>query len=160
VRRSLLAVPLASGALAIGLTGVAAAGSAATARQIGAATARHIKCTTVQYAVNRSGSEQLGTVRCGRPFGAGVLQTKSGGKVAGNTVVLFGAFKYYFNLGTFHGTYRLAGTTQSATYTGTARVTGGTGAYRRAAGPAAVTCRSPANSRTTRCTIDFALTRG
>ena len=44
----------------------------------------------------------------------------------GNFVKLSGPFKQYFDLVTVHGTYKLAGSTQADTLTGTVKYTGGT----------------------------------
>jgi hypothetical protein len=151
VRAKLLVVSLAgAGALAASLGSVAVGDAAAV---------KHVRCIETQVPLNKSGSEQLGASRCGAPLGAGVLQSSTAGSVSGNVITLAGSYKYYFNLGTIHGTYRLAGSTRSSKLTGTARVSGGTGAYRRAAGVASISCFSPRNRATTRCTMKFTLTR-
>ena len=150
-RAKALVVSLASaGAIAAGL-GSAAVGSAKAVR--------HVSCTATEVPYTHSGSQQLGLARCGSPLGDGVLQLSSAGKVAGNVITLSGGLKYYLNTGTIHGSYRLAGSTTTGRLAGTARITGGTGAYRGAAGVGRVVCHAPVNSSRATCTMKLSLTR-
>jgi hypothetical protein len=79
--------------------------------------------------------------------------------VKGNAVSVSGKFKQFFNTGTVHGTYTLAGSTQTGTLKGSATYSGGTGAYAGAAGHATIGCKSAANSTVSTCAASSTLTK-
>lgn len=151
--RTKLIVIAASTAAVIAIVGNAAA----------AGTATTVSCSfklTNQSPNAKSGAD-FGLVNCGKPFGSGVqydtfketFTSKTSGSVSGPVTD-------YFATGTVHGTYTLAikvtGAT-SATFTGTARFTGGTGAFKHVAGSTKLSCSSSDGVHTS-CTGTLALT--
>jgi hypothetical protein len=100
----------------------------------------------------------FGSTNCGKPFGFGVQKDSSTVTRTSLTAGVFeGPFKMFFDTGTIKGRFRIAFVTTLAApvppatlptithvaYTGTATVTGGTGAWRRIRGSGTVTGESP-----------------
>ena len=76
-------------------------------------------------------------VDCASPFGKGLGYNISTDTFkGGSTFLVTGPFKFYFNQGTIHGTYRITATASSAgvSGSGTYKVTGGTGAFKHVSG--------------------------
>jgi hypothetical protein len=100
--------------------------------------------------------EDFGTVACTPIFGKGVQHdvitvTPTSQTTATGT----GPFKAFFDTGTIHGTTELTAGPPSGgvvTYTGTAKFTGGTGAYKHVRGSATSQCSSPDGGTHTTCT--------
>jgi hypothetical protein len=132
----------------------------ATATAAGAGPAKNDEVTcTLQLqtlAPSGAGGEDFGTVDCGSVFGKGVLHdTLTVTPTSPTTAKVTGPFKQFFDTGTIHGTVNLTASATSAgvvTYTGVARVSGGTGAYKRFKGSAKVECSSPDGGTHTTCT--------
>lgn len=139
-------LPLIAGgiSLLVSLSLVAGAGAASTAK---AAKATH-KCTVAatDQTTGKTTGYYYATTKCSAPFGSGLVYIIYKEAVSGTHVTDTGAFKSFYNRGTIHGTYALAGavpTTGPITITGKIKVLGGTGAFAgtRATGP--MTCTSP-----------------
>lgn len=82
----------------------------------------------------------LGRVNCGEPLGQGVYFGTYKDTVTAPTATEKGSMKEYFDRGTIHGTYKFAGRISTGEYTGTAKITGGTGVYQHARGLLNLTC--------------------
>jgi hypothetical protein len=88
---------------------------------------------------------QFGTTACGKPLGAGVEQDSFTLDDAGD---LTGPYQQWFNTGSVKGKYVLSpndnvspsATFSQASYSGTIKVTGGTGAFNKASGTGMLTC--------------------
>jgi hypothetical protein len=120
----------------------------------------NFKLTDQSPPTAKSGAD-FGFVNCGKPFGAGVqtdtFKETFASKTSGSVT---GPVKDYFDTGTVSGTYTLAVTVTgktSATFKGTAKYTGGTGAFSHAAGSIALSCSS-ADGVHTACTGKGTLT--
>jgi hypothetical protein len=105
----------------------------------------------------------FGSSSCGKPFGFGVQKDSSTVTRSSLTTGVFeGPFKMFFDTGTIKGTFKISFVTTLAppvppatlptiagvVYTGTVKVTGGTGAWRRIRGGGSVTGTSPDAKRT------------
>lgn len=92
---------------------------------------------------------QYGSVHCGKVFGRGIAANSFNLQDSGD---LQGSWSQYYGVGTIHGTFALSPadtgppsspeTFATVTYTGTATVDGGTGAYKKAKGKGTMTCSS------------------
>jgi hypothetical protein len=88
---------------------------------------------------------QFGTAACGKPLGRGVEQDSFTLDDAGDLV---GPYQQWFNTGSVRGQYVLTPndsqsptlTFSQASYSGTIKVTGGTGAFNKASGTGTLTC--------------------
>lgn len=142
--------------LLAGLPVVAAAALAVSAAAVPAAPARQISCTLRMTTLIEPGSTALDPTAtkghdfsnetCGPPLGRGVhvasfrLVSQSG-----TTGTVTDRWKSFFNTGTYHGTDRVnfrATSPTHITYSGTGRITGGTGTLSHAAGTIKVRCSS------------------
>jgi hypothetical protein len=119
-----------------------------------------LKLTDQSPPTARSGAD-FGFVNCGKPFGSGVqtdtFKETFASKTSGSVT---GPYKEYFDTGTVQGTYTLAITVTgktSATFKGTAKYTGGTGAFSHAAGSGTLSCSSADGVHTT-CTAKATFT--
>ncbi|MEA2222136.1 MAG: hypothetical protein QOH83_512 [Solirubrobacteraceae bacterium] len=118
----------------------------ATATAAGAGPAKHaeVNCTFHLQTLAAPGAsgEDFGTVDCPSGFGKGVQHdTLTVTPTSPTTATMTGPFKQFFDTGTIHGTIKLTASATSAgavTYTGTAKVSGGTGAYKHVRGSAKV----------------------
>jgi hypothetical protein len=105
----------------------------------------------------------FGTARCGKPLGKGVQQDSSTViRSSPTTGVFTGPFRMYFFNGTIRGTFKISFVTTiglpippstayrivGVAYTGTLRVNGGTGAFKRLRGTGKITGTSPDARRT------------
>jgi hypothetical protein len=105
----------------------------------------------------------FGTTKCGRPFGSGVQKDSSTvTRTSLTTGVFTGPFKMFFDTGTIKGTFKISFVTTlglpippstayritGVSYTGTLKVTGGTGAWRRLRGTGTIVGTSPDAKRT------------
>ncbi len=91
----------------------------------------------------QQGSE-YGTARCATPLGGGVQKDVFTVPASGDTVA---KYTLYFSTGTLYGTYDLTPTGEPANFletdwTGTLKVTGGTGAFRGAKGVGTMACKT------------------
>ena len=135
-----------------------------TATAAGAVTPKKITCTRQLQTVSTTTNENWGTVNCGRPFGKGVQHTPriNVTPTSPTTATGTGSFKRYFDAGAIRGTARIASTadaTGAVTYKGTAKLTGGTGAYKNVRGSATFTCTSQDRGLHATCTEKLTLTR-
>lgn len=104
-----------------------------------AATAKKATCTlkTIDAAPTAANAEDYGTLKCSGPFGAGVQHnTGTLSPTAPTAGTIKGSSTLYFATGTvraaFSLKYELSGSTLA--YGGTAKVLGGTGAYKGISG--------------------------
>jgi hypothetical protein len=144
------------GALAIAAGTAAGAGSPATQ-----SCAIHLQSLA---ALTDPGGVEFGTVECpARGLGKGVQHdTFKVTPTSETTGKVRGRFVQYFETGTIRGTFKLTFQATSATtltFTGTATVTGGTGAYDHARGSAKVTCDSREGITYNDCTAITTLAR-
>jgi hypothetical protein len=118
----------------------------------------HTNCTSnVSIVVPAGQNDVVPPVAQGREYGS-ISCPKMGTGVESETLLLndsgnlTGTYTKYFPTGSVHGTYMLipgdslpSGPTtfDSATYTGTETVTGGTGVYKNVAGKGTSTCSTP-----------------
>ena len=143
----------------------------AVAIPVGSALAKPkpIKATCSASYVNPTPTKLKGTdfgfVSCKGLFGKGVQVAKYTETVTKTgAVTASGPTKLYGDLGTMHGTYKLAGklnlTTGAANLTGTAKITGGTGAYAGAKGAVPnLKCKTTDAGATYTCTFTVALSK-
>jgi hypothetical protein len=82
----------------------------------------------------------LGLVTCGKPLGHGVYFGAYKDTLNPPSATETGSMKEYFDRGTLHGTYKFAGQISTGKYTGSAKITGGTGLYQHARGLLKLTC--------------------
>jgi len=138
-----------------------ATGTGAEAR-----TAKHFTCTIQLQTLavpGTSGAEEFGTVACDRVFGKGVEHDPEVTltPTTPTTGTGTGPYKQYFNKGTIRGKFTLAYTITppaAATFTGTATISGGTGAYKHVRGSAKLTCNTADGGTHTTCTEEVTLT--
>jgi hypothetical protein len=131
-----------------------------TATAVGAGPAKNVEVTcTLQMqtlAAPGTSGEDFGTVNCASVFGKGVQHdTLTVTPTSPTTAVVTGPFKQFFDTGTIHGRTNLAASITSegvVTYTGTAKISGGTGAYKHLRGSAKIKCSSPDGGTHTTCT--------
>jgi hypothetical protein len=137
----------------------------ATAAGAGPAKDAQVTCTLQLQTLappGASSGEDFGTVDCASVFGKGVQHdTLTVTATSPTTATLTGSFKQFFDTGTIHGTVKLTGSANSAgvlSYTGVAKVSGGTGAYKHVRGSARLECSSPDGGTHTTCTEKATLT--
>jgi hypothetical protein len=135
-----------------------------TATAAGAVTPKKVTCTRQLQTVSTATNENYGKVDCGRPFGKGVQHTPriTVTPTSPNTATGRGSFKRYFDAGTIRGTAKITSTadaTGAVTYAGTAKLTGGTGAYKKVRGSATFACKSQDRGLHATCTEKLTLTR-
>ena len=149
----------------IGFAGVPiAALVVVTATAAAAVKPKKVTCTRQLQTVSTATNENYGTVNCGRPFGKGVQHTPriTVTPTSPTTATGSGAFKRYFDAGAIRGTAKISSTTDvtgGVTYTGTAKLTGGTGAYKNVRGSATFTCTSQDRGLHATCKEKLTLTR-
>jgi hypothetical protein len=130
----------------------------ATATEAGAVKNAHVTCALALQTLAPPGAsaEDFGTVNCSSVFGKGVQHdTVTVTPTSQTTATVTGPFKQFFDTGTIHGTVNLTASATAAgpvTYKGTAKISGGTGAYKHAKGSAEVQCTSPDGGTHTACT--------
>jgi hypothetical protein len=160
-RICLVGAVIAAGSLAVGVVTAPAAATKAAAKTKTTVKATAVTCSSnvttaipagdTQVIAPVSDGTQYGAVRCNKGLGSGVQTDTFTTLDTGN---LQGLYKLYLNTGTVHGKFNLTpaegpplttGTFQSAFYTGTLTVTGGTGAYLhvKSKGIGTLTCSSP-----------------
>jgi hypothetical protein len=136
-----------------------------TATAAAAGSATKVTCTLQLQTLAAPGAsgEDFGTVDCGHVFGKGVqhdpLVTVTPASATTGTAT--GSFKEFFDAGTIHGTFNLTYTVTPPTavaYSGTAKISGGTGAYKHVKGSAKVVCSSSDAGTHTTCTDKVRLT--
>jgi hypothetical protein len=131
----------------------------ATAAGAGATKDTAFTCTLRLQTLAPPGAsgEDFGTVSCASMFGKGVQHdTLTVTPTSPTTATVTGPFKQFFDTGTIHGTVTLTASATSAsavTYTGVAKISGGTGAYKRVRGSAKVECSSQDGGTHTTCTL-------
>jgi opacity protein-like surface antigen len=128
------------------------AGSTAAAAQAGPV--KTVTCAVVLNNVAPPGltGEEFGTVRCPSVFGNGVVHdTYTVTPESGTTGTVNGRYTEYFDEGTIRGTFKLAYTISPQgvlSSKGTAKIAGGTGAFKRAKGKTTVDCQAESETRT------------
>jgi hypothetical protein len=123
----------------------------ATATAAGTGSGKKVTCTMDLLRVAPPGAAtrvNFGTVECGHGFGTGVQHNPSVTvtPTSATTGTVSGPFKQFFDTGTIYGTFKLtftASSPTSATFSGTSKISGGTGAYEDVRGSAKVACNSP-----------------
>ncbi len=128
----------------------AAAAVAALASSVAAVPAADVttmRCTfeiTAQNPPRAPSGTHFGHADCLRPFGRGVqFNSYSVTPTSPSTGTISGSFKNYYNRGTTNGTFEMTFAASSPTdiaYTGTVRLKGATGAFRRARGSGTIAC--------------------
>ncbi len=139
----------------------AIATSVSVADASGTAGAKNVACKlkTIQQTGKATGrATALGLVVCGKPFGVGLEASISTGTVSGNVFTNDGLFKLYFDRGTVHGKFKLAGSTQTGLSSGTLTFTGGTAAFKHARGSGTIACKTAANSPLSVCKVKSTFT--
>ena len=131
------------------------AGTALAASSKSSAKATKVSCsvsTSIAVANGQSNvlppvaqGDEYGPAKCGSLLGAGVQKDSFTVPTSGDTVA---KYVMYFNTGTIHGTYDLTPQSSSLNFlatnwTGTLKVLGGTGAYKRVTGTGKMKCGSP-----------------
>jgi hypothetical protein len=136
----------------------------ANATAAGAGSSKKGTCTLQLQTLAAPGAsgEDFGTVACDRRFGKGVQHNPNVTvtPTSQTTGTATGPYKQFFDTGTVHGTFKLAYTLappSGVTYTGTATISGGTGAYKHVRGSAKVTCESADGGAHTTCTVKTTL---
>jgi hypothetical protein len=118
-----------------------------------------------QMAPNPAASKghDFGIVTCPKPYGQGVQSdsftvTPNAPPTTGKVK---GPYKWFFDEGTVHGPYHLTYSVISptaVTYTGTAQIAGGTGAFKHTKGSVKLNCSSNDGGIHTTCTGKVTLT--
>ena len=108
--------------------------TATTPRSAAGSTTRQITCRATPIATKPPGAtaEGFGRTSCAAPFGKGVRHDIADLARTGDGAGTYtGSLKMYFNTGTLRGTYRTTFTVANKTisYSGTIRITSGTGAF-------------------------------
>jgi hypothetical protein len=135
----------------------------ATAAGAGPAKNAEVNCTFHLQTLAPPGAsgEDFGTIDCAS-FGKGVQHDAlTVTPTSPTTATVTGPFKQFFDTGTMHGTIKLTASATAAgavTYTGTAKVSGGTGAYRHVRGSAKVEGSSSDGGTHTTSTAKVTLT--
>jgi hypothetical protein len=132
----------------------------ATASVAGAGSPTHVKFTCAVHlqtlAAPGASGEDFGTVACAPIFGKGVQHdTVTVTPTSPTSGTGTGPFKAFFDTGTIRGTMRLTASATPAglaTYTGTIKISGGTGAYKHVRGSVKAHCSSPDGGTHTTCT--------
>ncbi len=126
-----------------------------------AAKTTKVHCTSKSYNVSSPSTSgtTFATLKCSKPFGAGVQQGTFAESIAGTKISVTGKFKNFYDSGTNHGSYKLSGTVASGpiTATGSVKVTGGTGAYKNMTGTGKLTCTTTDAGKTYNCTTSGTL---
>jgi hypothetical protein len=141
---------------------IAAVGALAVGAGTSAAKPKKAKKVNCSYTLQTQGNptdltgSDFGFVKCNKKFGKGVqydtFTTTPTSQTAGSVT---GAVTDYFDKGTARGTFDLTYTATSPTaltYTGTFKITGGTGAFRKVRGTGALACSSADGGVHTTCT--------
>lgn len=117
------------------------------------ATRREITCRAKLIAVKQpvASAEDYGTVKCSAPFGKGVQHnTATVARSAPTAGTFTGSFKIFLNEGTLRGTFKMTFTVAAgATYTGTLKVSSGTGDHLGVKGTGTITGTSSDGVNTT-----------
>jgi hypothetical protein len=104
---------------------------------------------SIQVALPADSGVMFGTASCGKVLGSGIADYNFALQDTGD---LTGSFKVYFSTGSVHGKFDLSPTDSSPSspntflsqdYTGTAKVTGGTGTDAGVTGKATLVCSTP-----------------
>jgi hypothetical protein len=125
---------------------------------LAASKAKTVACTLALQTLappTATTTQDFGTAHCATPLGSG-LQTDSthispSSPAAGT---LTGTYRVFFDNGSLHGTFKgtfTATASGAVTYTISARVAGGTAAYRHARGTGSYTCTSANGGTNTIC---------
>ncbi len=149
-------VGLAAGMGAV-IVGVGVGGAMATT----AAKTTKVHCTAKTYNVSspKTSGTTFATLKCSKPFGAGVQHGTFAESITGTHIRVTGKFKNFYDNGTNHGSYTLSGTLSSGpiTATGSVKVTGGTGAYKNMKGTGKLKCTTTDGGKTYNCTTSGTL---
>jgi hypothetical protein len=114
------------------------------ARKPPTSTTKQVKCKAALVATQLplQSAENFGTLTCTAPFGAGVQHDTSTITRTSTTAGSFaGGVKLFFNTGTLRGTYTSAFTiaNRTITYTGTLKISSGTGDFQGVTGKGTLT---------------------
>lgn len=148
-----------------GVTALAVAGAGVGTAVASSSATTKVTCKESSYQVSsKTGTTSkkatlLGTISCGKALGKGVEQSAQTTTLAGNAFTGKGTSKEYFNTGTVSGTYKVTGTTTSSKFTGTEKLTGGTGSYKGIKGTAKLSCSEAATSSQATCTVVSKITK-
>ncbi len=100
-----------------------------------------------------------GAAKCSAPYGTGLIYITYKQAVSGTHVTSAGTFKSFYNRGTIHGVYALAGTLPTAgsaiTAAGTAKILGGTGAFAGNKAKGKMTCTTNDAGAHYACVVTF-----
>jgi hypothetical protein len=128
----------------------------ATAAPAGADSVKTVTCKVELHNVAAADApvgEEFGTVRCPTVFGDGVVHDFFTIKPTSKTTgTVNGRFKEFFDAGTINGTFKLTfnvSSTGVVTSSGTAKIAGGTGAFKGADGSVKVACKSTGETQST-----------
>jgi hypothetical protein len=130
----------------------------------GTKTVAKVKCTAkfTNLTPHQLKGEAVGLTKCGAPFGAGIQWTQYTETLsATGAVTAKGPTKAWSDLGSVHGTYKLAGKLVGmvANLKGTSTITGGTGAYKGARGSGTLACTTKDTGVTYSCTFTLRFTK-
>jgi hypothetical protein len=136
----------------------------ATATAAGAGSGKKVTCTIQLQSLAAPGAsgEDFGTVDCAH-VGKGVEHNPvvTVTPTSATTGTATGPFKQFFDTGTMHGTFELTYTVTpplAVAYSGTGKISGGTGAYKHVRGTAKIVCTSADGGTHTTCTSKGTLT--
>lgn len=122
-----------------------------------AAKSTKVHCTAMAYNVSYPQLSGLGfaSLKCSKPFGAGVQKAVNHASVVGSTVHVTGRFRNFFSAGSEFGTLKLSGKLGGGTITvsGPVTIKGGTGAYKNIKGTGKATCTTKDAGKTYTCTV-------
>jgi hypothetical protein len=156
-RNWLVVAPLAVGLLVIGATSALGAKPAANAKPKPVKVKVTCKSNVGDVPADGQNSVvppvdqgwQYGAVHCGKVFGSGIAANKYQLQDSGD---LEGSWTQYYKVGTIHGKFTMTPgdtgppssptTFATVSYSGTATVDGGTGAYKKAKGKGTMNCSS------------------
>ena len=146
---------------AAGISALAALAVAAGAGHARTAThpSKRVHCSLHVYSQTPTSLRgfDFGLVKCSKPFGKGVQYDTYTESVTPPKASARGPFEWFFDEGTVHGTFSFAGTFSSpttATFAGTLKITGGTGAFENARARTDLTCTTTDAGKTFTCTAD------
>jgi hypothetical protein len=107
-------------------------------------TTKQVTCkanlVATQFPINSA--ENFGTTTCSAPFGSGVHHdTSTITRTSATAGTFTGGLKFFYNTGTLRGTYRMSFTIANKTisYTGTLKISSGTGEFQRVTGKGTIT---------------------
>jgi hypothetical protein len=149
------------------LASIGAVGAFATVAGAGSAKAtksKHVTCSVKLYntAPKDPSGNAFGVANCPRPLGNGVqYQIYKQSVVPPGVVTSSGKIKDFFDRGTIHGTFSITGHFTGAgvaTFSGPAKIVGGTDAYKKVKGSGTLSCSTSDGGTTSTCTLALKLT--